>query len=35
MENKLERDFDLKAWYIYFQINLKHCQKLNILFPDL
>ena len=33
--NKLERDFDLQAWYLYFQINLKHRQKLNILFPDL
>ena len=28
--NKLKRDFDLQAWYLYIQINLKYCQKLNI-----
>ena len=26
-ENKLKRDFDLQVRYLYFQINLKYCQK--------
>ena len=30
LNSKLERDINLQARYLYFQINLKYCQKLNI-----